>query len=51
MRLRIRSGTDELDLECDAYAVFDDGAGLLLVSDHTLIAEDDLSGFELVWIV
>lgn len=51
MRIRIRSGSDEIELECDSYAVFDEDAGLLLVSDHTLITGADALGYELVWIV
>lgn len=51
MRIRIRSDASVIEIECDAYAVFDDDAALLLVSDHTLLEGDDLNGFEIVWIV
>ena len=51
MRVRIRSDGSVIELECDAYAVFDKEAALLLISDHTLVEEEDLGGFEIVWIV
>ena len=51
MRVLLRSGTAVIEAECDAYAVFDDDAALLIVSDHTLIEESDMKGFEVVWIV
>ena len=51
MRLKVRSGSDVVVLECDAYAVFDDEAMMLIVSDHTLVEENETKGFEIVWVV
>lgn len=51
MLIRLRSDSSVIELDCDAYALFDREAGLLIVSDHTLIEEQDIDGFELVWVV
>jgi hypothetical protein len=51
MRIRLRNEGSVIELECDAYALFDSEAMLLIVSDHTLIDRADTEGFEIVWIV
>lgn len=51
MRVRLRSCGEVVEFACDAYAVFDEEAALLLVSDSTLLESEDLDRFEIVWIV
>ena len=51
MLVRLRSGDDVIELQADGYAVFDEDAGLVIISDHTLLRKEEFPDLEVLWIV